>query len=87
MLTVTYTAAEHVAYTLSDHEVSDDVALRITLQKGAVEIEPDKRRSGDEAFDHNGMVVMVVDQGASEMLSEMTLDVATDDDGTHLILD
>ena len=86
MLTVTYTAAEHVAYTLSDHEVPDDVALRINLQQGGVEMEPDKLRPSDETFDHNGMVVMVVDQKTLEFLGDKTIDLVTDDDGPHLIL-
>ncbi len=29
MVTVTYSAAEHMAYTLSEHQVRDDAVLRI----------------------------------------------------------
>ena len=33
MVTVTYTAAEHMAYTLCEHEVRDDVVLRMKSTK------------------------------------------------------
>ncbi len=86
MVTVTYTAAEHVAYTLSEHQVGDDVVLRIKLTKGGVEMQPDTIRPGDEAFDHNGKVVLVLDQQTSQLLGNKTIDLMTDGDGSHLIL-
>ncbi len=86
MVTVTYTAAEHMAYTLSEHDVRDDVVLRVEVRKGGVEIQPDKIRPGDERFDHNGKVVLVLDQQASTLLGNKTIDLMTDDDGAHLIL-
>ncbi len=86
MVTVTYTAVEHLAYKLSEHQVPDDVMLRIKLTKGGVEIQPDKRRPGDETFDHNGMVVLVLDQQTLQLLGNKTIDLMADDDGAHLIL-
>ncbi len=65
MVTVTYTAAEHMAYTLSEHQVPDEVVLRIEFTKGGVEMQPDKIGPGDETFDHNGNVVLVLDQQTS----------------------
>jgi Fe-S cluster assembly iron-binding protein IscA len=86
MLTVTYTAGEHIAYMLSEHEVRDDVVLRIELTKGGIKMQPDKMRPGDETFDHNGKVVLVLDQQTSQLLGNKTIDLMTDDDGSHLIL-
>ncbi len=86
MFKVTYAATEHIAYLLAEREVAADVALRINLQDGGVDIEPDKIRPGDETFDHNGMVVMVVDQQTLQFLGDKTIDLVTDDDGPHLIL-
>ncbi len=86
MLTVTYTAGEHIAYMLSEHEVRDDVVLRIELTKGGIEMQPDKMRPGDETFDHNGKVVLVLDQQTSQLLGNKTIDLMTDDDGSHVIL-
>jgi Fe-S cluster assembly iron-binding protein IscA len=86
MLTVTYTAGEHIAYMLSEHEVRDDVVLRIELTKGGIEMQPDKMRPVDETFDHNGKVVLVLDQQTSQLLGNKTIDLMTDDDGSHLIL-
>ncbi len=65
MVTVTYTAGEHMAYTLYEHQVGDDIVLRLSLEKGGVGIRPDKIRPGDETFDHNGKVVLVLDQQTS----------------------
>ncbi len=87
MVTVTYGAAEHLAYTLSEHEVCDDVVLRIEFTKGGVEMQPDKIRPGDETFDHNGNVVLVMDQQTSQFLGDKTIGLMTDDDGSHLILE
>ena len=87
MLTVTYTAGEHIAYMLSEHEVRDDVVLRIELTKGGIKMQPDKMRPGDETFDHNGKVVLVLDQKASQLLGNKTIDLMSDDDGSHLILE
>ncbi len=87
MVTVTYTAAEHMAYTLSEHQVRDDVVLRIKLTKSGVEMQPDKMHPSDETFDHNGKVVLVLDQQTSQLLGNKTIDLTTDDDWSHLILE
>ncbi len=87
MLTVTYTAGEHIAYMLCEHEARDDVVLRIKWMKGGVEMQPDKMRPGDETFDHNGKVVLVLDQQNSQLLGNKTIDLMTDDDGSYLILE
>ncbi len=87
MVTVAYSAAEHLAYTLSEHQVRDDVVLRIKMGKGGVGIRQDKIRPGDETFDHNGKVVLVLDQQTSLLLGNKTIDLMTDDDGSHLILE
>ncbi len=72
---------------LHEHEVGDDVALRIKLTRSGVQMQPDTIRPGDEAFDHNGKVVLVLDQQTSQLLSNKTIDLMTDDDGPHLTLD
>ena len=87
MVTVTYSAAEHLAYTLSEHQIPDEVVLRIEFTKGGVEMQPDKIRPGDETFDHNGNVVLVLDQQTSQFLGKKTIDLMADDDGSHLILE
>ncbi len=85
-MTVTYNAAEHLAYTLSEHEVPDDVVMRMKATKGGVELRPDKIRPDDETFDHNGKVVLVLDQQTSQFLGNKTIDLITDEDGSHLTL-
>ncbi len=86
MVTLTYTAGEHLAYMLSENHVRDDFVVRMKSTKGGVEIQPDKIRPGDETFDHNGMVVLVLDQQTSQLLGKKTIDQITDDDGAHLTL-
>ncbi len=85
-MTITYTAAEHIAYMLSEQQVPDGIVLRIKLRKGGVEIQPDKMRPGDETFDHNGKVVLVLDQQTSQLLGNKTIDLLTDDEGSHLVI-
>ncbi len=86
MVTITYSATEHIAYTLSEQQVGDDVVLRIKVTKDDVEMQPDEIRPGDETFDHNGKVVLVLDQQTSQLLGNKTIDLTADDDGSHLIL-
>ncbi len=86
MVTVTYGAAEHMAYTLSEHQVRDDVVLRIKMAKGGVGIRQDKIRPGDETFDHNGKVVLVLDQQISQLFGNLSIDLMTDDDRSHFII-
>jgi len=69
MVTITYSATEHIAYTLSEQQVGDDVVLRIKVTKDDVEMQPDEIRPGDETFDHNGKVVLVLDQQTSQLLA------------------
>ncbi len=86
MVTLTYTAGERMAYTLSEHQVRDDVVLRIKSTKGGVEMQPDKMRPGDETFDHNGKVVLVLDQQTSQLVGNKTIHLMTDDDGSHHLI-
>ncbi len=74
-----------MAYMLSNHQVRDDVVSRIKLTKGGVEMQPDKIRPGDETFEHNGKVVLVLDQQNSQMLGNKTIDLMTDDDGSSYL--
>ncbi len=86
MVTLTYTAGERIAYMISEHQ-DRDVVVRIKLTKGDVEMQPDKIRPGDETIDHNGKVVLVLDQQISQLLGNKTIDLMTDDDGSHVILE
>ncbi len=86
MVTLTYTAGEHLAYMLSKHQVRDDVVLRMKSTKDGIKVQPDKIRPGDETFDHNGKVVLVLDQQTSQLIGNKTIDLTTDDDGSCLIL-
>ncbi len=86
MVTLTYTAGERMAYMLSEHQDRDDVVMRIKLTKGDVEMQPDKIRPGDETFAHDGKVILVLDQQISQLLDNKTIDLMTDDDGSHLTI-
>ena len=82
MVTLTYTAGERMAYMISEHQAHDDVVIRIKFTQGGVEMQPDKMRPGDETFDHNGNIVLVLDQPTSKLLGNKTIDLMTDDDGS-----
>ena len=86
MLSVTDTALEFVAQNLSESDVPDDVVMRNTVKDGSVAAELDSVRPDDMTFTHAERVVLAMDKQALELLGDMTLDVATDDDGPHLSL-
>jgi hypothetical protein len=74
-----------MAYMLSEHQDRDDVVMRIEFTEGDVGMQTDKMRPGDETFNHNGKVVLVEDQQISQLFGNRTIDLMTDDDGSHLL--
>ncbi len=75
MLTVSYTAGEHLDLMLAEANVPDDAVVRVVVEGDVISLEIDTARPGDTTFDHAEKVVLAIDEQVSELLADMKLDV------------
>ncbi len=90
MLTVSYTAGEHLDLMLAAaaeaDDIPDDAVIRLALEVEGFSLGIDIVRPGDTTFDHGGKVVLVIDEQASELLADRNLDVKVTGVESHLVL-
>jgi len=86
MLTVSYTAGEHLDLMLAEANVPDDAVVRVVVERRGVDLGIDIVRPGDTTFDHGGKVVLAIDEQASELLADMQLDVKVMGEESQLVL-
>jgi hypothetical protein len=75
MLAVTDAAGAYLAQLLSDHDLSEDVAVRFIVEEQGLSLRQDNERPGDTTFEHEGRTVLLLDEQVSELLSADTLDI------------
>ena len=75
MLTVSYTAGEHLDLMLSEANADDNAAVRLVLEVQGFSLRIDIARPGDTTFYHEGEVVLVIDRQTSESLTNKKLDI------------
>ena len=86
MLTVTDLAAAHLAELLSDADAPEDVAIRFMLDDEGLALALDGFQEGDHTFSHGERLVLLLDDEASALLSDQTLDVEETEDGPELAI-
>jgi len=86
MLTVSYTAGEHLDLMLAEANAPDDAVVRVVVEGRGVDLGIDIVRPGDTTFDHGGEVVLVIDEQTSEDLADMHLDVKVTGEEPELVL-
>ena len=86
MLTVSYTASEHLDLMLAEANATDDAVVRVVVEGRGVDLGIDIVRPGDTAFDHGGKVVLAIDEQTSELLADRKLDVKVTSEEPELIL-
>ncbi len=86
MLTVSYTASEHLDLMLAEANVPNDAVVRVVVEGRGVDLGIDIVRPGDTTFDHGGKVVLAIDEQASELLADRKLVVQGTGEESHLIL-
>ena len=84
MLTVTESAAEHLAQLLL--EAPENVVLRLVNQPNGLGMQLGDVRPDDATFDHEDQTVLALDPLLIEVLSEKTLDVQSTEQGPQLSL-
>jgi len=84
MLRITNTAYTRLSELLSNHPT--DVAMRIVRRAGRSKLKRGSQQPGDEAFQHAGRTVLLLDQKAAKRLARKTLVVNDTDGGPKLRL-
>ena len=86
MLTVSYTAGEHLDLMLAEANAHDDAVIRVIVEGDVINLKIDTARLGDTTFDHGGKVVLAIDEQVSELLADMQFDVKVTGEESELVL-
>ncbi len=86
MLTLSYTASEHLALMLADAEAPDDAVMRLVANDDECGLEIDTVQPGDTTFVHAKKTVLAIDEQVSELLANQKLVVDVTDDKPRLKL-
>jgi len=86
MFIMTETAGEYLSAVLDNANAPEDTAIRLVLEGNTLTPQLDSARPGDEKFDHEGRLVLMLDAQVSQVLDDSTLDIEATDEGPKLIL-
>lgn len=84
MLTMTEAAGGYLNEVLDKSNAPAEAAVRLSVEAEGLRAAIDAQRPGDAVFDHEGRKVLLLDEHASEALSERTLDLQPTPDGARL---
>ncbi|QDU40471.1 hypothetical protein Mal4_48280 [Maioricimonas rarisocia] len=84
MLTISQPAYDRLSELLADRP--NDVAVRIVLREGRARIRPGRQREGDQAIEHEGRTVLLLDKRAARKLDHRTLGIRETEKGPRLKL-
>jgi hypothetical protein len=86
MFTVTETAGEFLTAVLDNANAAEETAIRLVFEGSTLTPKLDNVRPGDAAFDHEGRMVLVLDEQVTQVLAESMLDVRATEEGPTLVL-
>jgi len=86
MFIVTEAAGGYLTAVLDNANASEETAIRLVLAGNALTPQLDNTRPGDETFDYEGRMVLMLDAQVSQVLDDSTLDIEATDEGPQLIL-
>jgi hypothetical protein len=86
MVMMTETAGEYLTTVLDDANVVEERAVRLVIEGDTLTPRLDTARPGDTTCEHEGRIVLVLDEQVSQMLAESTLDVRATEEGLKLVL-
>ena len=86
MLTVTPDARERLTRKLARKKAGEDEAMRFTRKPGGWKLSVDHARPADTAITHQGRIVLLLDEAASQAMTNATLDVKKTSSGPRLRL-
>ncbi len=86
MLTLSYTASEHLALMLAQAEAPDDAVIRLVAKDNEIGLTIDTAQPGDATFAHAEKTVIAFDEQISRLLANKKLDVEVTGDRPELTL-
>jgi len=86
MLTLTDAAGAYLSEILTERSCPEDVAIRFLCEGQGILMRLDNAKPGDISFEHEGRVVLLLDESTSELLGQETLDVEQTEAGDRLFL-
>src|SRR5262249_26385642 len=86
MFILTEAAGGYLTAVLDNANASEETAIRLVLEGNTLTPQLDNARPGDETFDHEGRLVLMLDAQVSQVLDDSTLDIEATDEGPKLIL-
>ncbi len=87
MLTVTESAAAHLAKLLDEAGAAEGVAARITTTAEGLRLAMDNPRPDDESFEHGERTVLLLDRQTCDSIGERTLGLSRKPEGDALTLE
>jgi Fe-S cluster assembly iron-binding protein IscA len=87
MVNVTDRAKTALKSALSRSVEEPGVGLRVEVsEEGTCALFPDREKAGDQVIEHEGDVLLLIGEDASQPLDGATIDLAQTSEGTQLIL-
>jgi len=86
MLTVTMAARDRLTLKLVRTKAAGNVAMRFKRKARGWRLRADHARPADTAITHEGRIVLLLDEVASQAMANKTLDVKDTDAGPRLTL-
>ncbi len=86
MLKITEAAGEYLTAVLERARASGETAIRIELHDGTLSPALDSVRPGDETYDHQGRMVLLLDAPVRDYLEDSMLDVDETPGGPKLLI-
>jgi len=84
MLNLTEAAGGYLSKVLEDAQAPPDTAVRLAVEGQEISSTLDTARPGDTTYNHEGRKVLLLDDRASRVLAERTLDLQPTDEGPRL---
>ena len=86
MFVMTESAGEYLCAVLDRANAPDEAAVRLAVEGDALISRLDKPRPGDATYDHDGRMVLVMDERVSQLLADTTLELQPTSEGEKLVL-
>ena len=84
MLNITEATGGYLSKVLDEANAAPDTAVRLVVEGKGLSAGLDTERPGDASIEHEGRKVLLLDEQASQVLADRTLDVQTTVDGPRL---
>lgn len=86
MLTVTDTAAAHLAELLDNAEAADEAVVRFVPQGQTLTLQLGSEQSGDQTFQHGEKTVLAVEPEIAQALADKRLELQATEEGERLAI-